>query len=632
MNKQSALAMAVAAAVGGASTGAQAAPYTATLKSVTSYAGAGSSVGNITSSTATWSYDDATNLLTSTGGVFNVRFTITPTTTLFRHSIAGLVIGNAGAASATTYTCTEGNFGGNVGASLCGNYNFGANFANESTVTWGPGTTFARTLGGDDMALGPQQNNSAYDYFALVSWTGTTLTLRNASCNPFAPGNASGCATTGGFNTGYTWTLEAGPQVAPPVVNPDTATAESGVATGINVLANDTGLTGTITVTIATPPANGTAVVNVDNTITYTSNGGFTGSDPFTYNVVADNLVSPGANGTVTVTVIDTVPDAFTFNSLTDQPLNTQVQSNTINITGLGQAVAVSIADGEYSVGCSGTFTNAAGTINNGPVCVRQTTSASPSTAKVTTLTVGGGSGTFTTTTEAADTTPNAFSFDAQTGVTPGTQVTSNTVTLSGTNVPVPISVSAGGEYSIGCTSTFTAAAGNINPGESVCVRQTASADPLTQTDATLTISGVAATFSVTTADVIPVTTPEPFQFVDQPNVPLDTVITSEPVTITGITVPVPITVQNGTYSIGCTDTFTAAPGTISPGETVCVQQTSASTSRTAVTTILSVGDPAVSDAFSSGTGGGGGSSSMDGLMTGVLGLLGLARLRRKGR
>jgi len=208
-----ALGVAIAATLGAAA--ADAATYSATLTGVASFSGNGSSAGNISSSTATWSYDDVSGLLSQTGGTYNVRFTTAPTSTLFRHLITGLVIGNGGAASATTYTCAEGNFGGNVGASLCGNYNFGANFVNESTATWGPGTATARTTGGDDMALGPQQSISAYSYFATVSWVGTTLILSNASCNPFAPGNANGCATTGGANTGYTWTLNAGPQVVP---------------------------------------------------------------------------------------------------------------------------------------------------------------------------------------------------------------------------------------------------------------------------------------------------------------------------------------------------------------------------------------------------------------------------------
>jgi len=214
MNKnRGALTLAVTATLGAAA--ADAATYTATLTQVASWTGGGSSAGNISSSTATWSYDDVTGLLSQTGGTFNVRFTITPTTTLFRHIATGLVIGNAGAAAATSYACAEGNFGATVGASICGNYNFGANFINESAATWGPGMAVARTLGGDDVALGPQQSVAQYNNFTTVSWVGTTLTLSNAACNPFAPGNAIGCATLGAYNTGYTWVLNAGPQVVP---------------------------------------------------------------------------------------------------------------------------------------------------------------------------------------------------------------------------------------------------------------------------------------------------------------------------------------------------------------------------------------------------------------------------------
>jgi hypothetical protein len=136
--------------------------------------------------------------------------------------VTGLVIGNGAAASATSFACIEGNYGPGVSASVCGDYNFGANsfvldgeeyvpnpFANESSTSWGPGTAFARTIGGDDMVIGPQQNIALYDGFNQVSWVGTWLILSNAVCNSAAPGNANACATAGGFNTGYRWTLDA---------------------------------------------------------------------------------------------------------------------------------------------------------------------------------------------------------------------------------------------------------------------------------------------------------------------------------------------------------------------------------------------------------------------------------------
>lgn len=59
------------------------------------------------------------------------------------------------------------------------------------------------------------------------------------------------------------------------------------------VLSNDTDPeNGVLTVTITTPPANGTASVNTDGTITYRANAGFTGTDVFNY-TVTDNGISP---------------------------------------------------------------------------------------------------------------------------------------------------------------------------------------------------------------------------------------------------------------------------------------------------------------------------------------------------
>jgi hypothetical protein len=207
MNKNAnALGLAIAATLG--ATTANAASYEVLLNQVVQWRGSdGAKIGNISSSTATWSYDDVTGLLSQTSGTFNVRFTIAPTTTLYRHLVTGLVLGNGGAASASSFLCSEGNFGGNVGAHLCGNYNFGANYINESSASWGPGTAFGRTLAGDDQATGPQQSIAVYDAFSYVGEAGTGFKISNASCDPSRPGGANSCATVGGYNTGYTWFL-----------------------------------------------------------------------------------------------------------------------------------------------------------------------------------------------------------------------------------------------------------------------------------------------------------------------------------------------------------------------------------------------------------------------------------------
>jgi VWFA-related protein len=96
----------------------------------------------------------------------------------------------------------------------------------------------------------------------------------------------------------------------------------------------------------------------------------------------------------------DVLPDPFSFASQTGLRTDRQATSNTISITGIETAARIDSSNGRYSIGCNDVFTNTPGTISNGQfVCVRNTTSTEFSTSTVTTLTVGDGSATFTSTT-----------------------------------------------------------------------------------------------------------------------------------------------------------------------------------------------------------------------------------------
>ncbi|MBX3716712.1 MAG: VCBS repeat-containing protein [Burkholderiales bacterium] len=96
----------------------------------------------------------------------------------------------------------------------------------------------------------------------------------------------------------------------------------------------------------------------------------------------------------------DTTPDPFLFTTAANVAPGSTVTSNTVTITGLGAPAAISVVNGAYSIGCTGTFTSAGGTIANGQsVCVRHVASASYGTQVTTTLTVGGLSADFTSAT-----------------------------------------------------------------------------------------------------------------------------------------------------------------------------------------------------------------------------------------
>jgi len=235
--------------------------------------------------------------------------------------------------------------------------------------------------------------------------------------------------------------------------------------------------------------------------------------------------------------------------------------------------------------------------VTNGyTVRVQQTSSGSYSTTTNATLTVGGVSDTFSVTTQAMPpiTTPNPFHFTDQTNVALNATVTSNPITISGINAATSISIT-GGAYSIN-GGAFTDAGGTVTNGYTVRVQQTSSGSYSTTTNATLTVGGVSDTFSVITQEEPPITIPDPFHFTDQTNVALNTTVTSNPITISGINAATPISITGGTYSING-GAFTDAGGTVTNGNTVLVQQTSSGSYSTTTDATLTVGG--VSDTFS---------------------------------
>jgi uncharacterized delta-60 repeat protein len=88
--------------------------------------------------------------------------------------------------------------------------------------------------------------------------------------------------------------------------------------------------------------------------------------------------------------------------------------------------------------------------------------------------------------------------------------------------------------------------------------------------------------------------------FLQQLDVPLSSVRTSEAVTPAGFNIETSVSISNGSYSIGCTGTFTAVAGILAPGQSICVRHTAANTTNTWTTTTLTIGGVAAT--FSSRT------------------------------
>jgi len=285
--------------------------------------------------------------------------------------------------------------------------------------------------------------------------------------------------------------------------------------------------------------------------------------------------------------VREDVPNTLTFNPVIDAARNTVVESEQQIVTGLGIEVDVSIVDGEYSINCTGTYTNSVGRINNGDtLCLRHTSSAAFFTSVTTQISVGFSTFEFESRT-VADITPDAFTFDALVDVELTSEQLSNTIVVSGITNQVNVSI-ADGEYSIDCDSNnFTASAGIISLGESICVRHTAASESWVTTTTLLTLGDVTVPFESTT---LPDTTPDAFSFDSLDDVPVSSNQNSQTVVLSGFQVAIPISVSGGEYSIGCAgDGFTTSSEMIEPDESVCVRHTTSSDYLTSTTTTLDI-------------------------------------------
>ena len=281
----------------------------------------------------------------------------------------------------------------------------------------------------------------------------------------------------------------------------------------------------------------------------------------------------------------DTIPNAFSFAAVTGAALSATVTSTAITISGINTSTPIRITGGRYSID-GGAATSVASSVTNGQsVIVSVAASATPNTVTQAVLTVGGVSQTFSVTTVPADTTPDAFSFAAVTGAGVSATVTSSEITISGINTVVPISIT-GGRYSINGKAA-TSAAGTISNGQSVVVSIATSGVPNTETQAVLTVGDVSQTFSVTTE--LEDATPDLFHFIHAFTASLNTAITSDLISITGVNVGLPISVTNGEYSIDG-GTFTSADGTVRNGQTVAVKIISASGIGSTVQSDITIG------------------------------------------
>jgi Abnormal spindle-like microcephaly-assoc'd, ASPM-SPD-2-Hydin/OmpA-like transmembrane domain len=352
--------------------------------------------------------------------------------------------------------------------------------------------------------------------------------------------------------------------------------------------------TGNINTADVTLPANASVTYTITGTldpaatcgatVANTANADFSSTTRFLDPDETNNTASVNSTVTCNTTLVAN-PASLTYSP---QQLSVASSSQSVLVTeGSNSAAITSIAaTGDYSQtnNCPAsltagqtctinvTFTPTAEGSRNGTLTILSNAAASPTVTSTVTLTGTG-----------INSIPSAFSFTPLINVDPSSVQVSNSISVANTDVPSPISVSAGAQYSIN-GGAFTSVAGVVSPGAQVQVQLTAASGYGTSDSAVLTIGGVSSTFMVTTGaqpvlqgSFAPVTGAVP-----------SSVQTSNAITVTG-TIPVPISVTGGTYSING-GAFTSTAGAVQPGDQVVVQMSAASTYNTSSSTILNIG------------------------------------------
>lgn len=273
-----------------------------------------------------------------------------------------------------------------------------------------------------------------------------------------------------------------------------------------------------------------------------------------------------GGGSTDTITSVtearDAAPDLYTYPAVTNANPGQVYETGLKAVTGMNAASTINDLVGsaagfaEISVNGGGWSSSAPSYIYPGDyIKLRITASSTLGASRTISVSFEGGATVthnFTVTTRSPDITPSAFSFTDQTGATPSTLRTSNSVTISGmdagydspvtfptkTNATVQspatyayeVNINGGGWQE--ATGTL-----NIRNGQTIQLRMGSPSAAEGVANFAASINGVQDIFTVTNA--ADSTSPDPFTFNDVASVAAGEQVSSNVVTITGITVAV---------------------------------------------------------------------------------------------
>ncbi|HVT34586.1 MAG TPA: choice-of-anchor Q domain-containing protein [Nevskiaceae bacterium] len=367
-------------------------------------------------------------------------------------------------------------------------------------------------------------------------------------------------------------------------------TSAAAVITGINTDVEASISGGTFSINGGQPLTSGTVRNNDSVKVTLSASSSFGGDASAT-------LTIGGVQGTYTVTTREghTNPTPFSFDPVTGATPGASVVSGSALVSGLEVAAPISIDNGQFCIGStSNCFNNSLMTVNNNElVYVRLNASNSFSTSTTSTLTIGGVSGSFSVTTAAQDSTPDAIGFAGRT-VAAGQSYETALKAVTGINTPITASLDASSDTSAQLLvngHAVTGASATVSLNDTIGLRLTPAAAGGSVVTARLTLGTVHTSWSLTTRiDDLPVA----FHFSDRKDVAGGQTFTTDAKAVSGVNVQVAAVVSGDNSAKLLVNGNPAPSGTmVGAGDTVALQLTSSKAGGTTVSASLTLGSAA---------------------------------------
>ena len=213
------------------------------------------------------------------------------------------------------------------------------------------------------------------------------------------------------------------------------------------------------------------------------------------------NVAGVTADFTVTTRSAAGVPDPFSFAAAGPVEPGAVVTSSAATLTGFDGPLSATVSGaGAPELLINGVTAAVPAQVEPGDtVAVRLVANSEFGASVTATVNVGGVTADFTVTTRAAVGVPDPFSFVAVDQAEPGALITSAAATLGGFDGPLVAAVTGAGSPELLINGTVVAAPADVEPGDTVALRVTASAAFGGTVSAELEVGGVTAAFDVST-------------------------------------------------------------------------------------------------------------------------------------